>query len=52
MKKIITHDRCANNKKEKVVAPSAQTLDFLKQFARTYFVEKELSGSVNGICMN
>ena len=54
MKKDITSDLCndKNSKKEKVVAPSAETLNFIKQFARTYYVEQTLPMPLAGICVN
>ncbi|MBK5722017.1 hypothetical protein JGH11_14150 [Dysgonomonas sp. Marseille-P4677] len=51
MKKIFTQKQL-ETKKEKVVAPSDKTLDFLKQFARTYYVEKTLSATLGGLCVN
>lgn len=32
--------------------PSAKTIDFLKTFARTYYVEKSLPDQMNEICIN
>ena len=37
---------------QKVVEPSVRTLDFLKSFARTYYVEKKLPEPMNSICLN
>ena len=50
MKKIITQE--LTNKNQKVVAPSKQTVDFLKQFARAYSVQKELPTPLCGVCVN
>lgn len=53
MKKTTTKLRGDLNKKEKeVVVPSAKTLDFLKSFARTYYVEKSLPTPLNEVCVN
>ncbi|MDR2948353.1 MAG: hypothetical protein LBV71_04015 [Prevotella sp.] len=52
MKKISTQKLCRNFEEEKVVAPSKNTLDFLKQFARTYYVEKSLPKPLNELCVN
>lgn len=53
MKKDITPNLCNDcNKEKKVVAPSAETLSFIKQFARSYYVERELPVSLSGICVN
>ncbi|MDU1889306.1 MAG: hypothetical protein E6767_01330 [Dysgonomonas sp.] len=51
MGKIITPNRL-DKKNEEVVAPSAKTLDFIKQFAHTYHVEKSLPKPINGFCTN
>lgn len=51
MRKIFTPKNFNENKKE-VVAPSNKTLDFIKQFAHTYHVEKSLPEPVNGFCVN
>jgi len=51
MKKIFTPKDDPKNQ-EKVVVPSAKTLDFLKQFARSYYVEKSLPKAVNEFCVN
>lgn len=32
--------------------PSVQTLDFLKTFARTYYVEPSLPDQMNEVCVN
>lgn len=40
------------NKSRKVVAPSVRTLDFIKQFARSYYVEQKLPNPLSGICVN
>lgn len=52
MKKNITPKLCNGLKDEKVVAPSTETLDFIKQFARSYYVDKNLPVSLAGICVN
>lgn len=54
MKRIFTPDSCDRFEKEeeKVVAPSKKTLDFLKQFARTYHAEEALPQSVNELYLN
>ncbi len=41
-----------NNEKEEVVVPSNKTLDFLRQFARNYYVEKSLPKSLNELYLN
>ncbi|MBB4035033.1 hypothetical protein GGR21_000922 [Dysgonomonas hofstadii] len=51
MKKIFT-PKDNMKKQEEVVVPSEKTLDFLKQFARSYYVEKSLPRAVNEICVN
>lgn len=53
MKKNYTHKLCksVDNGRE-VVAPAKSTLDFLKQFARTYYAEKSLPRSLNEFCVN
>lgn len=53
MKKTITHgDKNRKALEKEVVAPSANTLDFLKAFARSYHAEKSLPDSLSGYCMN
>lgn len=54
MKKDITPDLCndKDRKEGKVVAPSARTLNFIKQFARSYYVEQKLPMPLAGICVN
>lgn len=52
MKKSITPKMCKGLEKKRVVAPSAETLDFIKQFARSYYVEKRLPISLSEICVN
>lgn len=44
--------KCFNKKEEKVVAPSEKTINLLKQFARSCYVEKTLPKSLNELCMN
>lgn len=51
MKKISTQ-KCTKEKAGKVVAPSENTLNFLKQFARSYYVEKALPKTINDFCIN
>ncbi|MDH6309778.1 hypothetical protein M2451_002038 [Dysgonomonas sp. PFB1-18] len=51
MKKVFTPKNVGKKQKE-VVAPSEKTLDFLRQFARAYYVEKSLPRAVNEICVN
>jgi len=51
MRKIST-PKDDRKKQQKVVAPSEKTLGFLKQFARTYYVETSLPRQVNEICVN
>ncbi|MDR2956433.1 MAG: hypothetical protein LBV43_15275 [Prevotella sp.] len=50
MKKMITQVK--QRKEKEVVAPSEKTLDFLKQFARVYHVEKSLPKEISGLCTN
>ena len=52
MKKISTRKLCRHIEEEKVVVPSKNTLNFLEQFARTYYVEKSLPKLLNELCMN
>lgn len=53
MKKVSTQKLCKGfDQNRKVVAPAKSTLDFLKQFARTYYVEKSLPKTINGYCIN
>lgn len=54
MKKDINSDLPDNGskKRKKVVAPSAETLNFIKQFARTYYVEQKLPVPLSVICIN
>lgn len=51
MKKIFTHKQ-SETKEKKVVVPSDKTLDFLKQFAYTYYVDKNLPATLGGLCVN
>lgn len=51
MKKIST-PRNLGKKSEEVVAPSSKTLEFIKQFSRTYQIENSLPKSMNSICLN
>lgn len=51
MKRVFTQKR-TKDEKEMVVTPSERTLDFLKQFARTYYVEKSLPDKINTLCTN
>ena len=54
MNSDISSDWCndSNDKRKKVVAPSAETLNFIKQFARSYYVEQKLPVPLSGICIN
>ena len=52
MKKDITPNQCNGYNRKKVVAPSKQTLDFIKQFARSYNVAKDLPSALSGFCVN
>lgn len=53
MKNNFTHlDLDSNRKKEEVVVPSERTIKVLKQFARSYFVDKALPQNMSGICLN
>ncbi|MFT3995356.1 MAG: hypothetical protein QM660_13670 [Dysgonomonas sp.] len=54
MKKTITTKQHGNldEKEELVVVPSSRTLDFLRAFARSYYVEKTLPTSLNEVCVN
>ena len=49
MKRSFTQKKCQD---EKVVVPSKRTIDLLKQFARTYYVENSLPSELNGLCLN
>lgn len=51
MKKIFTPKQL-DKKNEEVVAPSEKTLEFLKQFARSYHVDRSLPRELNGFCVN
>lgn len=54
MKKTITPklNKDVRPKTQEVVAPSDQTLDFLRLFARTYYVDKSLPSPINEVCVN
>lgn len=53
MRKTITpKENDADGKKEKVVAPSNESLNFLKAFARSYHADKSLPESLCGYCVN
>jgi hypothetical protein len=49
MKKDFTQKKC---QRVKVVAPSKRSIDYLKQFARSYYVENVLPNKLNGFCLN
>ena len=49
MKKSFTQKKYQD---EKVVVPSKKTIDLLKQFARSYYVEHTLPNELNGLCLN
>lgn len=51
MKKNFTRENI-DNKKKKVVVPSDNTLNFLKQFARIYYYEESLPDPMNKFYMN
>lgn len=51
MKRVTTPIKF-DKKKEKVVVPSPKTLEFIKQFSRTYHVNDSLPRSLNGLCLN
>ncbi len=50
MKKNITHDSCKKTKK--VVAPSDKAINYIKAFARAYYVDETLSKPLNTVCVN
>lgn len=53
MKKDFTHlNPELKGIKEEVVVPSERTINLLKQFARSYFVDKSLPQNMNGFCLN
>lgn len=54
MKKIYTPESAKKNRKEekKVVAPSDSTLEFLKLFARTCYIEQSLPQGLKEVCVN
>ncbi|WP_185155663.1 hypothetical protein [Dysgonomonas sp. 521] len=53
MKKVSTRKLCKGfDCESEVVAPAKSTMDFIKQFARTYYVEKSLPKPMNGFCIN
>lgn len=52
MNRKITPNSCNESNPKKVVAPSTQTLDFIKQFARSYYVAQNLPASLAGVCVN
>jgi len=52
MKKVSTQKLCKGSNDGEVVVPAKSTLDFIKQFARTYYVEKSLPKTINGYCIN
>ena len=49
MKRSFTQKKCQD---EKVVVPSKRTIDFLKQFAHSYYVENTLPNGLNALFMN
>lgn len=49
MKRNFTQKKCQD---EKVVVPSKRTIDYLKQFARSYYVENTFPKELNGFCLN
>lgn len=52
-KNITSHaSKDLNKERNEVVVPSSKTLDFLKSFARTYYVDKSLPGQLNNFCIN
>lgn len=51
MKKITTPKK-KNDKKETVVVPSQKTLEFIKQFSRTYYVDNSIPKRLDGLCLN
>lgn len=51
MKKNIT-PKLLGVKEEKVVAPSVSTLNFLKQFAHTYYTDKRIAEPLNSVILN
>lgn len=51
MKKVFTQENPLKEDRV-VVAPSDKTLEFLKQFARAYYVDKSLPQQVNSLCRN
>lgn len=52
MKKIVTIKKRKKQIEEEVVAPSESTLDFIKMFARTYYVDKKITAPINHFCIN
>lgn len=52
MKKNITPDLHNSFEPKKVVVPSSKALAFIKQFARSYHVAKEIPSPISGICVN
>lgn len=52
MKRDITIKLNEKNSQKKVVVPSDETLNFIKQFARSYVVAKQLPDSISGFCVN
>lgn len=52
MRKSSTQKLYKSFNKEEVVVPSEKTINFLKQFARSYYVEKALPKSLNELCIN
>ena len=51
MKKIIT-PKDLNKKNEQVVVPTQKTLEFIRQFARTYYVDNSIPKEMNSLCLN
>lgn len=52
MIKKSTPKKKTSEKKELNNEIDAQTLNFLRLFARSYHVEKKMPPSLNGICLN
>lgn len=52
MKKIVTNKKLGRRGEKEVVAPSENTLDFIKMFARTYYVDKNIVDPINNVCIN
>lgn len=52
MKKTSTQSMAISPKKEEIISPRKSTIDFIKQFARSYSFNKQLQPSLGGFIAN